>query len=176
MTKYCGGAGVAFTLGFYCNPTATLGEVGCLNQPASGPGWRTTAQELAASLGVRLDGKLVVVTGANVGLGREAAKTFYELGATVVMACRSPQRAEAGALLHCCGPNAGGCQKRWELQKTKCTQNLGAVKNLGVPKLQLAQSLFLFLRVFTLDMKYAYPRCPGVFVQGVCRGCVVTGV
>ncbi|MFB6175580.1 MAG: SDR family NAD(P)-dependent oxidoreductase, partial [Halobaculum sp.] len=42
----------------------------------------------------RLDGDVVVVTGANSGLGFEATKVFAWRGATVVMACRSVERGE----------------------------------------------------------------------------------
>ena len=45
----------------------------------------------------RLDGKTVVVTGANSGLGFEGTREFAARGATVVMACRSVERAEAAA-------------------------------------------------------------------------------
>jgi NAD(P)-dependent dehydrogenase (short-subunit alcohol dehydrogenase family) len=45
----------------------------------------------------RLDGKTVVVTGANSGLGSEGTLAFAEKGATVVMACRSVDRAERAA-------------------------------------------------------------------------------
>jgi hypothetical protein len=45
----------------------------------------------------RLDGKTVVVTGANSGLGYEGARAFAAKGATVVMACRSIERAETAA-------------------------------------------------------------------------------
>ncbi|WP_434522137.1 oxidoreductase [Halorubrum sp. AS12] len=45
----------------------------------------------------RLDGKTVVVTGANSGLGFEGTRAFAARGATVVMACRSVERAEAAA-------------------------------------------------------------------------------
>jgi len=42
----------------------------------------------------RLDGKTIIVTGANSGLGFEATRVFAQRGATVVMACRSTQRGE----------------------------------------------------------------------------------
>ncbi|MEF8883038.1 MAG: oxidoreductase [Halapricum sp.] len=40
----------------------------------------------------RLDGRTVVVTGANSGLGFEATRVFAQRGAKVVMACRSTDR------------------------------------------------------------------------------------
>jgi len=43
----------------------------------------------------RLDDKVAVVTGANRGLGLEICVGLAGAGATVVMACRNPQRAEA---------------------------------------------------------------------------------
>ncbi|RLM51581.1 oxidoreductase [Halorubrum sp. Atlit-28R] len=45
----------------------------------------------------RLDGKTVVVTGANSGLGYAGTREFAAKGATVVMACRSVERAEDAA-------------------------------------------------------------------------------
>ncbi|WP_206731752.1 SDR family NAD(P)-dependent oxidoreductase [Halorubrum amylolyticum] len=45
----------------------------------------------------RLDGKTVVVTGANSGLGYEGTRAFAAKGATVVMACRSAERGEDAA-------------------------------------------------------------------------------
>ncbi|EMA58971.1 oxidoreductase [Halorubrum kocurii] len=53
-------------------------------------GW--TAEDMP-----RLDGKTVVVTGANSGLGYEGTRAFAAKGATVVMACRSVERAEDAA-------------------------------------------------------------------------------
>lgn len=40
-------------------------------------------------------GKVVVITGANAGLGLESALRLAERGAEVVMACRNPQKGEA---------------------------------------------------------------------------------
>ena len=44
-----------------------------------------------------LDGKTVVVTGANSGIGYEGTRAFAAKGATVVMACRSTERGERAA-------------------------------------------------------------------------------
>ena len=44
-----------------------------------------------------LDGKRVVVTGANSGVGYQATRAFAAKGAHVVMACRSLERGEAAA-------------------------------------------------------------------------------
>jgi len=41
-----------------------------------------------------LSGRVMVVTGANSGLGLEATKALASKGAAVVMACRSPERAQ----------------------------------------------------------------------------------
>ena len=45
----------------------------------------------------RLHGKTVVVTGASSGIGAEAARRFAELGATVAVVGRSPEKTEAVA-------------------------------------------------------------------------------
>ncbi len=42
----------------------------------------------------RLDEKLVVITGANSGIGKETTAELARRGATVIMACRSIERAE----------------------------------------------------------------------------------
>ncbi|XP_037075975.1 retinol dehydrogenase 11-like [Pollicipes pollicipes] len=44
---------------------------------------------------VRLEGKTVVITGANTGIGKEAARDLYGRGARVIMAVRTVSRGEA---------------------------------------------------------------------------------
>ena len=41
------------------------------------------------------EGRIAVVTGANIGLGLETTRALAQKGATVVMACRSRSRGEA---------------------------------------------------------------------------------
>lgn len=42
-----------------------------------------------------LSGKVIIVTGGNIGLGYESVKAFYEKGAEVILACRSKEKGEA---------------------------------------------------------------------------------
>ncbi len=44
-----------------------------------------------------MDEKVVVITGANSGIGKETAVALAAMGATTVMACRNPDRAAAAA-------------------------------------------------------------------------------
>lgn len=44
-----------------------------------------------------LDGKTIVITGANSGLGYAGSRAFAKRGATVIMACRSADRGDAAA-------------------------------------------------------------------------------
>ena len=88
---------MSFNLGFLSNPCNSLKEVSCCvtAKNADGFGFMSTASEIAAGLGKRLDGQLVIVTGASAGLGKCMVKAFYETGATVVMATRNEAKTKA---------------------------------------------------------------------------------
>lgn len=43
----------------------------------------------------RVDGKVVIITGANTGIGKETAMELAKRGAHVYMACRDMARCEA---------------------------------------------------------------------------------
>lgn len=44
-----------------------------------------------------MQGKVVVITGSNSGIGEATAEALATMGATTVMACRNPRKAEAAA-------------------------------------------------------------------------------
>src|SRR5262245_20340508 len=45
---------------------------------------------------LRMAGQIVVITGANSGIGLESARGLAKLGAEVVMVCRDPRRGSTG--------------------------------------------------------------------------------
>jgi len=51
----------------------------------------TTAEQ--AALDINLEGKICIVTGTNTGIGKETARVLAKHKATVIMACRSLERA-----------------------------------------------------------------------------------
>lgn len=53
----------------------------------------TTSRE--AINGLDLTDKVAIITGCNTGIGEQTAKTLYEQGCNVIMACRNVSKAEA---------------------------------------------------------------------------------
>lgn len=47
------------------------------------------------SSSAKLDGKTVLITGANTGIGKETAKDLAKRGARIIMACRDMEKADA---------------------------------------------------------------------------------
>ena len=54
--------------------------------------WETTTDEVIE--GSRLDGKTALVTGASTGLGLETARALAQIGARVVLAVRTDEKAD----------------------------------------------------------------------------------
>lgn len=46
----------------------------------------------------RIDGKVVIITGCNTGIGKETAKELAKRGGKIYMACRDPKRCEEARL------------------------------------------------------------------------------
>ena len=61
----------------------------------------------------RLDGRLIIVTGASDGLGRTFAETFAALGAHVVLAARQRDKLEKvqSAIVSAGGAGRGGSHR-----------------------------------------------------------------
>lgn len=57
---------------------------------------------------VRLDGKTVVITGANTGIGKETALDLARRGARVILACRDVDKAERRAASEIRGVSGNG--------------------------------------------------------------------
>lgn len=43
---------------------------------------------------IRIDGKVVIITGGNAGIGKETAMDLAARGGRIYLACRDPKRAE----------------------------------------------------------------------------------
>lgn len=58
-------------------------------------GMRLLARGGMCRLSTNLRGKVAIVTGANTGIGKEAARALGAAGATVILACRDERRGKA---------------------------------------------------------------------------------
>jgi NAD(P)-dependent dehydrogenase (short-subunit alcohol dehydrogenase family) len=82
----------------------------------------------------RLDGKRAVVTGANSGLGLETAWMLASRGASVVMACRSPERAASALeVVRQRAANAEISTVALDLASLKSVRNAAATLREGKP-------------------------------------------
>jgi NAD(P)-dependent dehydrogenase (short-subunit alcohol dehydrogenase family) len=72
-------------------------SVSCRNVCKTGRVYGCCAPKVAESQLGSVAGKTVIVTGSNTGIGFETAKSLYNHGATVVMACRSLTKAADAA-------------------------------------------------------------------------------
>uniref|UniRef100_A0A4W4F321 Dehydrogenase/reductase (SDR family) member 13a, tandem duplicate 1 n=1 Tax=Electrophorus electricus TaxID=8005 RepID=A0A4W4F321_ELEEL len=59
--------------------------------------WLTVLKMPRFKRSVKLNGKTVIITGSNTGIGRATALDLAKRGARIILACRDKQRAEMGA-------------------------------------------------------------------------------
>jgi NAD(P)-dependent dehydrogenase (short-subunit alcohol dehydrogenase family) len=78
----------------------------------------------------RMDGRVVVVTGASSGIGRAAASGFASLGASVIDVVRDPSRARNGADVRTCDVSSMADVRRFAASLTRVdvlVNNAGAL-------------------------------------------------
>ncbi|KAK3602907.1 hypothetical protein CHS0354_018774 [Potamilus streckersoni] len=83
--------------------------------------------------------RVVVITGANTGLGYETAKWVAMMGATVIMACRSKERAEKAMQK---------IQDEFQVEKAKGTPVICKLEKLSMEFMELNLGSFKSVRSF----------------------------
>ncbi|XP_026147619.1 retinol dehydrogenase 12, like isoform X2 [Mastacembelus armatus] len=86
----------------------------------------------------RLDGKTVVITGANTGIGKETAIDLAKRGAKVIIACRDMEKAEAAVkdVIESSGNENVLCMKL-DLADSRSIKEFADAINKGEPKLNI---------------------------------------
>ncbi|KAL6462877.1 hypothetical protein MHYP_G00292990 [Metynnis hypsauchen] len=87
---------------------------------------------------VRLDGKTVIITGSNTGIGKETARDLAKRGARVILACRDLEKAEAARkeLVEDSG-NPDIVVKKLDLSDTKSVKEFAEVINTEEKQLNI---------------------------------------
>ncbi|XP_022070631.2 retinol dehydrogenase 12-like [Acanthochromis polyacanthus] len=86
----------------------------------------------------KLDGKTVLITGANTGIGKETAKDLAKRGARVIIACRDMEKAQEAMkeVIETSGNDNVKCMKL-DLSDTKSIREFAEAFNRDEPKLNI---------------------------------------
>ncbi|XP_063701777.1 retinol dehydrogenase 14-like isoform X3 [Culicoides brevitarsis] len=85
-----------------------------------------------------MEGKVVIVTGANSGIGKETAKSLAKMGAKVIMACRNMETAnQARDEILLQYPDANLVIRKLDLSSFKSVREFAAVINETEPHLDV---------------------------------------
>ncbi|XP_023127113.1 retinol dehydrogenase 12-like [Amphiprion ocellaris] len=86
----------------------------------------------------KLDGKTVLITGANTGIGKETAKDLAKRGAKIIIACRDMEKAQEALkeIIETSGNDNVKCMKL-DLSDTKSIREFAEAFNRDEPKLNI---------------------------------------
>ncbi|CAO3625103.1 unnamed protein product [Mucor fragilis] len=102
--------------------------------------WNTTADDILQFYKTDLTGKVVIVTGANSGVGLETARALSSVGAKVIIPCRTMEKSQQ-AIQHIKGtvPNADLIPMELDLS------DLSSIKSFSIAFLNLDLSLDILI-------------------------------